>query len=129
MAILANEQSSSIQTITNDLSALSSLNGIDASAITQQVTALQNSISGLSAGYATVYGGATTLVSGYGQIGATTQALLNGGKSLQAAIGSAQSGSQQLAGRPVPTQQRFRTIGSRWKEPERRQYPAQACRL
>ena len=97
MAILANEQSSSIQTITNDLSALSSLNGIDASAITQQVTALQNSISGLSAGYATVYGGATTLVSGYGQIGATTQALLNGGKSLQAAIGSAQSGSQQLA--------------------------------
>ena len=47
MAIIANEQSSSIQTITNDLSALSSLNGIDASAITQQVTALQNSISWL----------------------------------------------------------------------------------
>ncbi|PTQ86189.1 putative membrane protein [Trichococcus patagoniensis] len=97
MTVIANEQSGSIQTITNDLSALSGLNGIDASAITQQVTALQNSISSLSAGYATVYGGATTLVSGYGQIGATTQALLTGGKSLQAGISNAQSGSQQLA--------------------------------
>ena len=97
MTDIADEQSGSIQAITNDLSALSSLNQIDASAITQQVTALQNSISGLSAGYATVYGGATTLVSRYGQIGATTQALLTGAQSLQTGIEAAKNGSQQLA--------------------------------
>ena len=98
MAIVANEQAGSIQTITNGLSTLSTLSGIDASAIVQQVATLQSSVSSLSAGYANVYAGATTLVSGFGQIGQSSQTLLSGAQSLQTAIGTAQSGSQKLAG-------------------------------
>ena len=73
------------------------MSGIDASAIGQQVAALQTSVSSLSTGYANLYGGATALVSGFGQIGQSSQSLLAGAQSLQTAIGSAQSGSQKLA--------------------------------
>lgn len=97
MATVANEQAGSLQTITNGLSTLSALSGIDAAAIVQQVAALQTSVSSLSAGYANVYAGATTLVSGFGQIGQSSQTLLSGAQSLQTAIGTAQSGSQKLA--------------------------------
>ncbi|WP_106450995.1 YhgE/Pip domain-containing protein [Trichococcus alkaliphilus] len=97
LAIIANEQAGSIQTITNGLNSLSELSEIEASAIGQQVATLKSSVSSLSAGYANVYAGATTLVSGFGQIGQSSQMLLSGAQSLQTAIGSAQNGSQKLA--------------------------------
>jgi putative membrane protein len=97
LATVANEQASSIQTRASGLSDRSRFSGIDASAIGQQVAALQSSVSNLSAGYANVYAGATTLVSGFDQIGQSSQTLLSGAQSLQTAIGSAQNGSQKLA--------------------------------
>ena len=97
LATVANEQAYSVQSITTSLNGLSGLSVIDASAIAQQVAALQSSVSNLSTGYAAVYGGATTLVSGFDQIGTTSQALLSGAQALQTAIGSAQSGSQKLS--------------------------------
>jgi len=98
MATVSSAQAGSIETIANGFTALSGLGGIDTSAVTQQVAALQNSISSLSSGYANVYTGATTLVSRIGQIGAASQTLLAGSQSLQTALISAQSGAQKLAG-------------------------------
>nr|WP_321302469.1 YhgE/Pip domain-containing protein [uncultured Trichococcus sp.] len=94
---IVNDQAGSIQSIAGGLTALSGLTGIDASAIAEQVAALQTSVSSLSTGYANLYGGATTLVSSFGQIGQSSQALLSGAQSLQTAIVTAQSGSQKLA--------------------------------
>lgn len=91
------QQYASIQTIGGGLSSLSSLNDIDASAISNQILALQAGVSELATGYDRIYSGTYALVDGFNEIGTNSQALLSGAESLQNGLTQAQGGSQTLS--------------------------------
>lgn len=94
---VATTQAGSVQTISTDLSSLSSLQDVDVTAIGSQIANLQASVHQLTEGYDALYDGTNTLIDGVNQVASSSDTLLAGAQTLDAGIDQAQSGATALA--------------------------------